>query len=490
MFFVRGDPRDYDQWSDDYNCKGWSYKEVLPYFKKIESPQFETNDENKAFRGSNGPQAISFKNPTPETSNLFIKACENKGFKYNADYNGACQDGVCHTQFNTLNGRRMTSFRSYIAPLYKRWTKSTDFNIDILPYSQVSKLVTNGKRVTAVELIYKNDVNNKKIIKSKEEVVLSAGAIGSPHILLLSGIGPKEQLDAQNIECVADIPGIGKNLQDHMLSGIRLRVPKSLPLLTEKEGRAISTVMEYFFKGSGWLTSMTCDAQLFCKSESGKRLGIKANDLQLVACPGADEQGPSDRRNKYSVDCDENAPKTSKDDPDYWSLMGLIFPLHPTTVGDITLKSADPMEYPIINYDYLQTQYDKDCYVDGILLLKDIFTDKVFTDLGCSMVIDQEFKQTFESDEQFWSREAVLDRLQKRALTCYHPIGTCKMGNIDTDEMAVCDERLRVRGFENLRVMDASIMPALPSGNTQAPCYMIGEKGADMIIHDSKKKNV
>ena len=140
---------------------------------------------------------------------------------------------------------------------------------------------------------------------------------------------------------------------------MRLRVPKNIPLLTKKEGQSLKTIMEYLFKGSGWLTTITTDVQLFCKSESGKALGIKWNDLQLVACPGADEQDIDNQRNKYHVDVPIDTPPIDKNDPDYWSMMGLVFPLHPTSIGDITLRNNNPLEYPVINYEYLQTDYDK-----------------------------------------------------------------------------------------------------------------------------------
>ena len=225
MFYVRGNKEDYNTWQNEYGCKEWGYNHVLPYFKKIEDPTWTVQDENKEFRGKGGPQKISFKKQKEENNKfgkLFIEACNNKGFKYNEDYNGKDQDGVAWTQFNTYKGRRMTSFRSYIAPLFKPWTKKSDYNIDILPNSQVTKILTtkneNGDKLRAngVELVYDRDENKKMVIKSKEnngEVILSAGAIGSPHILLLSGIGPKDELKDKQIECVADIPGVGKNLQ-------------------------------------------------------------------------------------------------------------------------------------------------------------------------------------------------------------------------------------------------------------------------------------
>ena len=263
---------------------------------------------------------------------------------------------------------------------------------------------------------------------------------------------------------------------DHQQFWVRLRMPRDIPLLTEREGMRFKTILEYLFFGSGWLTSYSTDVQLFCKSVTGKKLGIKWNDLQLVASPGTDELTPDDLRDKYNVDIPADIKPIDKDDPDFWSMLGLIFTLHPTSIGEIVLKNDDPVEYPLIIHEYLQSDYDRNSFIDGVLLMKDILTDKVFKDLGCELVEGD--------DEEYWSRENVLQRLLQVANTVYHPIGTCKMGDIDNDKMAVCDERLKVKGFENLRVIDASIMPCLTSGNTQAPCYMIGEKGADMIIQD------
>ena len=204
-----------------------------------------------------------------------------------------------------------------------------------------------------------------------------------------------------------------------------------------------------------------------------------------VACPGANEQDDEKLERCYNVDLN-NPDRAKASDDDYWSFMGLIFPLHPTSFGEITLRNNNPMEHPIINYEYLQTEYDKECYVDGLLLMKRLMEDKAFKDVGSEGMVVNPNKYDGD-DEKYWSREAVLDRIQTNALTCYHPVGTCKMGDIKNDVMSVCDERLKVRGFDNLRVIDASIMPELTSGNTQAPCYMIAEKGADMIIQDSKR---
>ena len=223
MFYVRGNKEDFNTWANEYGCKGWSYDDVLPYFKKIEDPTWTVQDENKPYRGSGGPQKVSFKKQKEDNNTinkLFIEAAKNKGFKYNDDYNGKDQDGVALTQFNTYKGRRMTSFRSYIAPLFNRFTKKSAYNIDVLPNSQVTKIVSNktdgnNLRADGIELVYDRDMNNKKIIKSAKngEIIISAGAIGSPHILMLSGIGPKDELKEKNVECVADIPGVGKNLQ-------------------------------------------------------------------------------------------------------------------------------------------------------------------------------------------------------------------------------------------------------------------------------------
>eukprot|EP01084_Bolivina_argentea_P229454 387266_1 len=493
MMWVRGHPDDYNEWNDTYGCSGWSYKDVLPHFKRAEDPQFNISDRNKRFRGKGGPQKISLKQykdkSYTKTSDLFIKACNNKGYPYNEDYNGETQDGANLTQFNIYKGQRMTSFRSYIAPLFKRFTGKCVVNIDILPYSHVTKiLTTNGNnnklKADGVELVYKMDESNKKIIKTNGEVIVSAGAISSPHILLLSGIGPKHELKEKDIECVADIPGVGKNLQDHMMSGIRVRVPDSVPLLNMKEGKSLKTLGEYFLNGTGWLSTITCDAQLFCKSETAKKMGMKGNDIQLIMCPaGADGDLTSAEHQKYHSAEGNSLYYDFGKEENRHSALGLVLTLHNSSVGEITLRNNKPLEYPIINLEYLNTDYDKEMYVDGMLLMKEILTDKVFKDLGCELVVD---KESYINDESYWSREQVLKRLQTNALTVYHPVGTCKMGDINNDKMAVCDEKLKVKGFENLRVCDASIMPTLPSGNTQAPCYMIGEKAAQMIIDDTK----
>jgi len=284
---------------------------------------------------------------------------------------------------------------------------------------------------------------------------------------------------------MGDAPGVGKNLQDHMFATQKMRMPRSVDLLTKDKGESLPVILEYLFKGTGWMTSFTTDTQLFCKSETGKKAGIKANDLQITFSPVA-VHDPDRMREKYHVDMDaQSHPPPEPEDPDFWSMTGVVFPLHPTSVGEITLRSKDPLEYPRIEYEYLQTEYDKECYVDGMLLLRDIFQGSVYADMGCELV-REDAKEGETEAADYWSREAVLQRLQSTALTEYHPVGTCRMGDVDKDEMVVCSERLKVRGVENLRVADASIMPTLTSGNTQAPCYMIGEKAADMIMQDHR----
>eukprot|EP01084_Bolivina_argentea_P229453 387265_1 len=341
----------------------------------------------------------------------------------------------------------MTSFRSYIAPLFKRFTRKTDYNIDILPCSHVTKILTsvtsdgknNKLKANGVELIYKMEEKNKKIINicANGEVIVSAGTIGTPHILLLSGIGPKNELNEKGVECVSDIAGVGKNLQDHMMAGIRLRVPKDVPLLTEKEGKKLKNVFEYFLQGSGWLTTISCDAQLFCKSETGKRMGIKTNDLQLVVAPAGDQNDRRQERYKYHIN--DNIITfhggNNMNEEDLHSLIGLVFTLHNSSIGEIKLKNNKPFEYPIIDLEYLSTEYDKQMYIDGILLMKDILNDKIYKDLGCKLIVNDEYK----NDEEYWSRNEILKRLQETALTVYHPVGTCKMGNVKNDKMAVCD---------------------------------------------------
>eukprot|EP01063_Lacrimia_lanifica_P017584 TRINITY_DN24633_c0_g1_i1.p1 TRINITY_DN24633_c0_g1~~TRINITY_DN24633_c0_g1_i1.p1 ORF type:complete len:648 (+),score=159.26 TRINITY_DN24633_c0_g1_i1:57-2000(+) len=492
MMWVRGSRYDYDDWCYKRGCTGWSWKEIVPYYCAIENCSFDVaSGDDRACHGFSGLQAI-FRKPVAKhcmTTQLFVKACQEQGHPYNDTYNGVSQDGVSYTQYSVdAKGRRMTSFRAYVASLFDRSGKKAD--IDVLPYAHVSKVLTekrNGDvRAVGVELWGTHRVELDAARGG--EVICSAGAVGSPQILMLSGIGPAEHLREHGIPCVVDVPGVGQNLRDHVFIPVHASI--DVEAFKKKHGAGVATgvagvdmpVLSGFWRylrgdGAGSVCSTpTTDGMLFMQSSVAKRSGSKTNDLQIVAMLSSRAKG--DLRKDSGLD-HLNYDKDKMHDvfepagPNaHHSAVLLICNNNTKSQGTVTLTSPNYRAAPAIDPKYLSEAEDREVLLEGYEELRRLLKSSAYTDSGYGL---QPLARISEDDVG----RVTADH---SALTIYHPVGTCKMGALQADPMVVCDAELRVRGCENLRVVDASVMPTPPSGNTQAPCYLIGVKGAAMIL--------
>ena len=439
LAYVRGQAEDYDHWRQLGNV-GWSYEDVLPYFKKSEDR--EGGDD--AYRGRGGPLLVSDIVPHP-ICDAFKTAAISSGIPDNPDYNGATQEGVAYFQLTARNGWRCSSAAAYLKPVRSRQ------NLEVLTNAQTSKILIEDGRAMGVEF---ETHGERRQIRARGEVVLAAGAINSPQLLMLSGIGPAQHLADVGIDLAHELPGVGEGLQDHFQARTVNRCPK--PITYNEVGNSLwrkaLAAVEWAVKRTGPLTVGAGHLALFAKT----RPELASPDVQFhVIMFSADKPGqPLHKFPGYVVS---------------------VCQLRPESRGRLTLKSSDPNESPRIEANYLSTDNDMQTIVDGLKLARHIINQpemKPFLEREENPGID------VQSDEQ------LATYARNTGGTIFHPTSTCKMAP-NSDSMAVVDDRLRVHGIERLRVADASIMPAVVSGNTNAPAIMIGEKASDMILADA-----
>jgi choline dehydrogenase len=438
MVFVRGQSQDYDQWAQLGN-RGWSYREVLPIFRDMESFQGDADEE---YRGRNGPLKVTESNETGPLYQALIKAAGEVGIAYTKDYNGAKQDGIGMTQATIRNGRRMSTARCYLDPIRNR------HNLHIETGALTEALVLDGKRCTGVRYSVAGEA---RAAAAAREVVVSAGTINSPQLLELSGIGQPERLRALRIELRHALPGVGENLRDHYAPRTRWYVGKK-GITYNDRGRGLGLVyqaLRYALFRKGMLASVGAPMRAFVCS----REGLEAPDLLLGWVPMLTEPGPK-------------GPRISRQS----GFTCYAHPMRPESKGHIHITSADPKRPPAINFNFLSAPPDAELTVRAIRIARAIMTAPTMAPLRLTEAAPGA-ERTTDDD--------ILDWVKKAAETTYHPVGTCKMG---ADAMAVVDAQLRVHGIDGLRVADASIMPTLTSGNTNAPSIMIGEKAADMVL--------
>ena len=438
LAFVRGQAQDFDTWAQMGN-QGWSYESVLPFFKRMES--WEGGDDR--FRGHGGPLKITNPQPTDPFCATVIKAAAEVGIAHNPDYNGARQDGIAMSQATISSGRRMSTAACYLEPIRKRP------NLRIETGALGEGLLFEGKRCVGVR--YSVGASRSEA-RAAREVVVSGGSINSPQLLELSGIGQPDRLKALGIEVRHALPGVGENLRDHYAPRTRWTVGAK-GITYNDTGRGLGLVgqaLRYAFTGKGLLGMVAAPLRAFVRS----REGLEAPDLLLGWVPMFTEAGPK-------------GPKISRDS----GVTCYAHPMRPESKGHIHITSADPGRPPAINFNFLSAEADAALTVRAVRIARAIMTAPAMAPFkikeaapGADKVADDE----------------LLDWVKKSAETTYHPVGTCKMGN---DAMAVVDPQLRVHGIAGLRVADASIMPTLTSGNTNAPSIMIGEKAADMVLN-------
>ena len=436
--YIRGNRGDFDHWAD-LGCTGWDYDSVLPSFKRLESWEAGGN----LFRGGDGPIAVMEQTDKGVANQAFFAAAQQAGYPANDDYNGAEQDGVSFVQLNHRRGRRSQSSREYLARAGAGLTVAKD--------AHARRILFEGQRAVGVEFEQQGEI---KQAQASHEVVLSAGSYGSPKLLLLSGVGPRGELVAHGIAQVAEVPGVGQNLQDHPALMLRWHARGVRTMNKPRPLDLIKGLLSYLRNGTGFLAMTAAPMHILAKSDPSRPLP----DLQLCFAPVALSREP-DESGMFDV-------KLTKEEG-FWT--SSIF-LHPRTRGTVTLRSAAPEDYPKIDYRFYEHPDDLRDTLAGMHQIRHIMAQPAMAAITDGLM-EPEASCTTDAD---W--EAYAKRITHSA---HHPVGTCKMG---IDDMAVVDPELRVRGVEGLRVVDASIMPTITTGNTNAPSMMIGERGAELIL--------
>lgn len=454
MQYTRGSKFDYDEWAAD-GCEGWSYKDVLPYFLKSEDIQIDQLKSSK-YHSSGGPLAVSYSAPT-ELTDLFMKAGQELGYQI-TDYNGEDQEGFSVVQSTVRDGVRSSTSLEYLGKIGRR------NNLDIAVEAYVSKInIEDGK---AVGVFYIRN-NKKQYVKAKKEVILSAGAINSPQLLMLSGIGPKEHLEELGIPVVKDLP-VGKYLKDHQIMVLPSSINKPYGI-TKAQLISQWAQFQYDWFKSGPLANTGLDGSAFLHLDKTQR-GKTYPDIQIIYFNFllAD--------NIYSF-TDEVADEFLAKDDSLHGFSTVICTIHPYSTGILKLRSTDPFDPPLIDPQYYTDQRDIDIMTGGIRIWEKMTETNTFKDLGVDI---NQLKYKFCSEFEFRSDEYWECVIRHMSSTEYHHACTCRMGG-DNDPLAVVDLQLRVKGIKGLRVVDASVFHNITSGNTNAPTIMIAEKASDMI---------
>lgn len=441
MIYIRGHKADYDHWAELGN-QGWAYKDVLPYFKKAE--HYEGGENH--FHGINGPLNVTYKKEVSPINQNFIDAAQELQIPLCEDFNTGDHEGVGYFDVTQKDGVRWSTAKAYLEPAMERE------NLTILTACLAEKITLKDGRATGVQISQKS---GRQVITARREVIVAAGAFGSPQLLLLSGIGPSEKLSPHGIETLHPLPGVGENLHDHIdwianYYGKKSLHKETLGFSILGSLNMIGEILKYRKSGKGILSSNL--------AESGAFLYVDRN-----------EPSPDVQLHFIIAMVDDHGRKLH---------LGHGFSLHvcllrPKSRGQVSLASADPSDAPLIDPAFLQDDEDMEKLYQGARLVQRVMQSPAFDAI--------KGKPLYGAEEQDEAR--LKQDIRNRADTVYHPVGTCKMG---TDEMAVVDSRLRVHGLKGLRVIDASIMPQVISGNTNAPSIMIGEKGAEMIKEDWK----
>ena len=441
MIYVRGHHADYDRWAD-MGCAGWGWDDVLPYFRKSEN-----NEAHKdALHGQGGPLNVADLRSDNRYQQIFLEAARQAQFRINEDFNGAEQEGLGLYQVTQKDGERWTAARAYIHPHMGRRP-----NLVVETGAQTARVLFEGKRAVGVEF---RQGGAMRRLRARREVVLSAGAINSPQILLLSGVGPSADLKAQGVDVVHDLPGVGANLRDHpdFIFGYHLNDTDLVGLSVKGSLRMLKEIARWRKEGRGMVASNFAEAGGFLKT----RADLPYPDVQLHFVVAVVDDHARKQHLGHGYSCH-------------------VCLLRPKSVGHLKLASADPFAAPSIDPAFLDHPDDLETMVAGYKLTKRLLDSPPLASLGAKDM----WTGAVRTDDDI---RAIL---RARVDTVYHPIGTCKMG---VDDLAVVDPRLRVRGLEGLRVIDASIMPDLIGGNTNAPSIMIGEKGADMMKADIRAR--
>jgi choline dehydrogenase len=434
MVYIRGVPSDYDSW-EAAGATGWSFEDVLPYFKRSEHNERFCNENH----GIDGPVGVSDPGHVHRLTKVWLQACQQAGLPYNPDFNSGVQYGCGLYQITTRDGRRSSTSVAYLKPARKRK------NLSVKTGMRVLRILLDKGRAVGVEYAHKGQVGR---VFAEAEVIVSAGAINSPKILMLSGIGPADHLKSHGIPVVSDLRGVGQNLQDHVEVSLisELTGPHSYDKYKKLHWQAVAGLRYLLFR-DGPVSSNVVEGGAFWRSAHATEAGADSQYC-FFPCAGIEEgvaAVPSGNG------CTLNVCQT-----------------RPKSVGSVGLRSSDPSAMPLIRPNYLQEKQDVDCMADAVAYGREIMSQPA---------LKKFIRNEYIPAEPLRTRADYIAFVRKEAHAALHPVGTCRMG----DAAAVLDPQLRVRGIDRLRVADASVMPNLCSGNTNAASIMIGEKAADLI---------
>lgn len=434
MVYIRGQHEDFDLWRQ-MGCSGWSATDVLPYFKRAEHQVRGPDD----WHSTGGPLVVSDVPDKHEICEAFIRACNDLGYANNPDFNGATQDGVGYHQTTTTNGKRCSTAKGYLHPVMDRP------NLRVITGALAQRVTFGGKRATGVDF---TQDNLPFTVRARREVILCGGAINSPQLLLLSGVGPQAQLAAHGIDVLHHSPGVGQAMQDHYSAPIKLkcRYPITVNDVMQSNLKKLRTGLEYYLLRRGPMAAISAQVALFART----RPELATPDIKMsISIFSADR--PQDGLHPWS------------------GFTIIVYQLRPESRGEIRLKSANPQDSPAMIPNYLATETDRRTITDGLMLGR-----RLMATPQMQHYITEEFLPGpgVVTDAQ------MLEHARNCGGTVFHPTSTCKMG---IDPMAVVDPELRVIGLDGLRVVDASVMPTVVSGNTNAATIMIAEKAADLV---------
>ncbi len=428
MIYIRCQKEDYDNWASLGN-EGWGYEDILPYFRRAE----DNNRLADRYHGDGGPLWVSDQVGPHPLSRAFVKAAQQYGLPPNADFNGETMYGAGLYQVTCRDGRRRSTAVSYLNPIRQR------ANLTVQTHARVTRIVVEDGRATGVEV-------NGSIVPAKE-VILSAGAINSPRLLMLSGIGASDELSALGIKPVHNLPGVGKNLHDHICTNVHVQTKDRITYDgQDKFPKSFLHGLQWLLYRTGPVSSVIVEGGGFFQTEGESR-----PNLQIHIAPATVVRG-----GQTTI-------------PGHGFTVNSTF-LRPRSRGLITLASSNPADEPIIDPNYMADPYDRQMAIASVRTIRQVLAQPAIAGL-----IDHERLPGVQAQTD----EDIMAYVRQYACCDYHPVGTCKMGN---DDMAVVGSDLKVHGLRGLRVIDSSIMPVLTSGNTNAPTIMIGEKGADLIL--------
>ncbi len=430
MVYSRANRADHDRWREEFGVSGWSYEEMLPYYKKSEHNE---RWENR-WHGRGGPLNVSDARSVNPLSREFVEAGRAAGIPLNEDFNGETQEGIGIFQVTLKGGRRCSAAAAFLKPAMARP------NLTIRTGAQVTRLLFDKTRAVGVAFVHEG---REQQATAAREILLSGGTINSPQTLMLSGIGPADHLRSRDIPVILDLPGVGQNLQDHPLIGVEFECTQ--PIGLHKADNALN-ILRYLLFRNGPLSSNVAEAGAFLRTRSN----LPAPDLELIFAP------------VFYME-------SGMANPDLHGFSIGTVVQHPESRGQIRLRSNDPLEAPAIHANYFAEESDMLTAVEGVRISRELLHAKPF---------DRFRGKEWWPGETARTEQDLVQHVRRTSETLYHPVGTCRIG---IDALAVVDERLRVRGIDGLRVVDASVIPAQTTGHTHAPVLALAEKAADLI---------